>query len=64
MKAMFTAVCNRCEKEKKDCATVAVRGTNAYGDRDTRVMNVCSECRKTIRSLYRVHPKHRTASES
>jgi hypothetical protein len=48
-----------------DLAAVLIRGTNAYGDRDERLLHVCGDCRRTIiRNLYRVHPKHRSRKES
>jgi hypothetical protein len=48
-----------------DLAAVLIRGTNAYGDRDERLLHVCGDCRRTrIMNLYRVHPKHRSTNES
>lgn len=61
MKALFNARCDRCETFKPRCATLAVRGTNAHGGREERILDVCEDCRKTMKGLYRVHPKYKGA---
>lgn len=65
MRNLFNGTCDQCEERdgkakafKPRCAVVAVRGCNAYGDRDTRVQTLCEECRRRIKGLYRLHPQH------
>jgi hypothetical protein len=64
VKATFAAKCGLCDQQRADCARLAVRGTTAWGDRETRCMDVCGECRSRIRGLYWLHPKHKAASTS
>lgn len=64
MKALFRGKCDDCEQVKWYCATVAVRGCNVYGDRETRVQTLCHDCRKRRRGLYRLHPKHKAKGKS
>jgi hypothetical protein len=59
VKAAFNGTCGICKQFRPRCATVAVRGCNAWGDRDVRVMTLCEECRKECRNNYRLHPKHK-----
>lgn len=62
MKALFNGTCSECGTFKPRCATVAVRGTTAWGDRETRVMTLCESCRRVLRGLCTLHPKHRVRS--
>ena len=59
MKRMFNGTCGKCNQSKPCCAVVAVRGCNAWGDRETRVETLCGDCRKTCRGLYLLHPNHK-----
>ena len=64
----FTSVCDGCKEQgdkepKPRCATCAIDGTNAYGDRETRVLTLCGPCRRRCRGRCRLHPKHKVVKE-
>lgn len=54
----FRAKCYACEQEKDGCAVCHVIGTNAWGDREGRVVTLCGPCRRECRGRCRLHPKH------
>ncbi len=56
----FTAKCDSCKgiEPTDGCATVIVYGTNAFGDREPRRLNMCGKCRKDCRGRITLHPKH------
>jgi hypothetical protein len=58
---LFNAVCDGCKRLRPRCATCLVVGTNAYGDRESRVVTMCGPCRRQCRGRVTLHPKHKTA---
>jgi hypothetical protein len=59
IKAAFNAECEGCGKFRPGCAVCCVNGTNAFGDRDARVLTLCGPCRKECRGRCILHPKHK-----
>ncbi len=60
MKAAFNGTCDECKQFRTGCATCSVNGTNAFGDREARVMTLCGPCRRGLRGRCRLHPKHKS----
>ena len=56
---LLTAKCDGCEQTGPGRAVCAVNGTNAFGDREVRVVTLCGPCRRLCRGRCRLHPKHK-----
>ena len=55
----FLGRCYVCKSERPRVATCSVLGTNVYGDREPRIIDLCGPCRRECKGRCRLHPKHK-----